>query len=152
MVDTIEQKYEELVIEISDDDVTYNKICGMDGYTVSRSAQVDSTEIPDDCDDESKPHRVVRSVRSKEMSISGTGVWAQQSNNTISDWYHDGAEKFVRVGHLNAAVGDVEYEKGPALLTQLDNQRQKGQAVSANITIHFWPIADLHCLFHTPAY
>ena len=137
MADTVELKYEELVIEISDDDVTYAKICGMDGYTVSRSAQVDTTEIPDDCDDESKPHRIVRSIRSKEMSISGTGVWAQQSNNTISDWFHEGTQKHVRIGHLNAAVGDVEYEKGPALLTQLDNQRTKGQAVSASITIQF---------------
>ena len=55
----------------------------------------------------------------------------------LMDWYYSGATKNVRVGNLNAAVGDTEYESGPAYLTQLDHTRTKRPKVSASIAFEF---------------
>jgi hypothetical protein len=137
MAATIEQKFEELVLEISDDGTMWARICGLVGVTVTRQAQTDSTEIPADCDDESLPLRVDRAVRSIEVSVSGEGVWAQQSHGKMMDWFYSGQAKYARIGNLNAAVGDTEYESGKAFLTQLTNQRTKGQAVSASVELQF---------------
>lgn len=131
------EKYEELVIEISDDDgVTWTRICGMIDAEVTRTANLDTAEIPD-CDDESLPLSVERQVRSLEFSVSGTGVWAQESHETLMDWFYSSAAQDVRVGNLNAAVGDTEYETGTAYLTNLSNSRTKGQKVTASIEFQF---------------
>jgi hypothetical protein len=131
------QKFEELVLEISDDGATWTRICGLVGVTVTRQAQTDTSEVPADCDDESLPLKVSKSVRSIDVSVSGEGVWAQQSHGTMMDWFYGGQSKHARIGNTKAAVGDTEYEHGQAFLTQLSNQRTKGQAVSASIQLEF---------------
>lgn len=115
---------------------TYARICGLTDVTFSRSANTDTAEVPD-CDDESLPYSLEKEVRSVEFSASASGVWAQESHEMILDWFYSGATKNARIGHLNAGVGDTEYEGGPALLTKVDNQRTKGQKVTASLEFTF---------------
>ncbi len=137
MAEPVTQKFEEMILEISDDGNTWSRICGLVGVTVTRQAQTDTSEVPADCDDESLPLKVSKSVRSIDVSASGEGVWAQQSHGTIMDWFYSGQTKFARIGNTKAAVGETEYEHGPAFLTQVSNQRTKGQQVSASIQLEF---------------
>lgn len=137
MVKPVTQKFEEMVLEISDDGTTWSRICGLIGVTVTRQAQTDTSEVPADCDDESLPLSIEKAIRTIDVSVSGEGVWAQQSHEAVMDWFYSSATKHARIGNLNAAVGDTEYEAGQAFLTQLTNQRTKGQKVSASIQIEF---------------
>lgn len=137
MVKAITEKFEELVLEVETSTPgTYARICGLIGVDVTRATQVDSEEVPD-CDDESLPLATEKQVRSLDVSVSGTGVWAQQSHEMLLDWYYSSATKNIRIGNTNAASGDTEYEQGPALLTSLGQARTKGKKVSAAIEIQF---------------
>lgn len=131
------ERFEQMVLEISDNGTTWTKICGLIGVTVTRAAQFDSTESPADCDDESLPLRVEKAIRTIDVSVSADGVWAAQSHGDMLDWFYSGATKRVRVGNLNAAVGDTEYESGLGFLSTLTNQRTKGQKVTASVEIQF---------------
>lgn len=137
MAAPITERFEELVLEVSEDGSTWTRICGLIGVTVTRTAQFDTTEVPADCDDESLPLQTERAIRATDVSISGDGVWAAQSHGTLIDWFYTGATKQVRVGNLNAASGDTEYETGPAFLSTLNNTRTKGQKVTASVAIQF---------------
>lgn len=95
---------------------------------VSRTSNMDQAEVPD-CADESLPLSIERSVRSIEVSVSASGVWAQESHEFLMDWFYNSERKRVRIGNTNAAVGDTEYESGFAYLTQLPQSRTKGQKV-----------------------
>lgn len=132
------EKYEEMVLDVEfvDSSGTYTAICGMMDVTISRSATIDSTEIPD-CDDESLPHTVKKSVRSVEVSVSGTGVWAESSQGLLKGWFYGGTAKNVRLRDTAAATGDTEIESGAAVLAGLNNSRTKGQEVTAEIEIQF---------------
>ena len=130
------QKYEQLVLETSEDGTTWTRICGLIDVEITRTANIDSAEVPD-CDDESLPLSIERQVRSVEFSASGTGVWAQESHETLMDWFYSSASKRARIGNLGAAIGDTEYETGYAYLTNLSNSRTKGQKVTANIELMF---------------
>lgn len=140
MAKAVTQKFSELALEVEFDPVgapgVYSRVCGMIDVEINRSASLDSAEIPD-CDDESLPHSVEKEVRSIEVSVSGSGTWAQQSHGKMSDWFYSAAPLNVRVHNANAAVGETEYETGPALLASLGNARTKGQRVSASISIEF---------------
>lgn len=138
MAKAVTEKFEQMVLEVetAPGADTYARVCGLIDVEVSRTANLDTAEVPD-CDDESLPLDVENQVRSIEVSVSGSGVWAQQSHGTITDWFYSGAPLNVRVGNLNALAGQTEYETGPALLTSLSNARTKGQKVSAAIEIKF---------------
>lgn len=138
MVKATTAKFEELVLEVetTPGGGNYARLCGLVGVEVSRSASLDSTEIPD-CADESLPLSVEKQVRSIEVGVSGSGVWAQESHGTMMDWFYSSATKNVRIGNLNAAVGETEYETGAAFLTTLSNSRVKGGKVTASIEIAF---------------
>jgi len=131
------QKFEQMVLEVSEDGgTTWARLCGLIDVTVTRAASVDSQEVPD-CDDESLPLSVEKQVRTVDVSVSASGVWAQESHGTMTDWFYSSATKDARIGNLNAAVGDTEYEAGKALLASLNNTRTKGQKVSAEIELQF---------------
>jgi len=55
----------------------------------------------------------------------------------MMDWWYNGQVKNIRIQHVKAAVGDTEYETGPAYLVNLNNAVEKGQKVSADIEIQF---------------
>lgn len=134
----ITENFEEMVLEISTDDgTTWQRICGIVGVTVTRQAQTDSSEVPADCDDESLPLSVTKKLRAIDVSLSGEGVFAAQSAGTLKSWFYGEISAHARVHDANAAVGDIQYEHGPAILTQFTNQRTKGQVVTASIQIDF---------------
>lgn len=131
------EKFAEMVLEMSDDDgTTWERVAGLVDVEITRSANIDTAEVPDDAD-ESLPLSLEKEVRSIEVSVSGTGVWAQSSAGKLSDWFYSSATKLVRIGNLAAAVGDTEYEEGPALLASLGSSRTKGQKVTASIEFQF---------------
>lgn len=137
MAKAVTEKFDEMVLEVETATPgTYAKLCGLVEVEVTRTANVQTTPVPD-CDDESKPHGMEREVESLEVTVSATGVWAQSSHETMMAWFYSGASKNVRIGNLKASVGDTEYETGPALLTNLGHSRTKGQKVSASINIEF---------------
>jgi len=134
-------KYEQLIIEVETDTPgTFAAICGLTGGTVNRTTNVDEDEIPD-CDDESKPFVVKTTPRSQQVSISGTGKWALSSHEMVMDWWYGAVTKNVRVRNAkvvaDGVTGDTTIETGLAYLTTLNNEKTKGVAVSAEISIVF---------------
>jgi len=137
-------KFEELILEVEFDPSgaagTYTAICGLIDVTVNRTSNVDTSEIPD-CDDESLPLSIERQVRSQEVTASGSGIWALQSNQKLMAWWRSATTLNARLRNAKAiadgASGDTTIESGPALLTQLNNSRTKGQKVAADIQIEW---------------
>lgn len=137
MAVAVTEKFEEMVLEIETAvPGTYTKICGLTDVEITRSSNIDTVEIPD-CDNEALPHSIEKQVRSIEVSISASGVWAQQSWGLMSDWFYSGTTKNIRVRNTKALTGDLETEAGPALLASLNNSRTKGQKVTASVEIQF---------------
>ena len=118
----------------------YTTICGIVDMSVNRTASIDTTETPD-CADESKPLSIEKSVRNVDVSVSGTGVWAMESSKAMMDWFYSTAPKNVRIRNAkveaDGASGDPYVESGPALLTELTNDKPKGKVVTASIKIDF---------------
>jgi len=114
----------------------WSKICGITSRTVNRTTTMQQTEIPD-CADESLPNAIEKAVQAQEQTISGTGVWAAESHQTILSWWRAGARKSIRVGNTKAPTGAIIYEYGPAFLTQVNNTAEKGQKVTADLQIEF---------------
>ena len=137
MAAPVTEKFEQMRLEVSEDGTTWAMLCGLVGVTINRSAQFDTSEVPADCADESLPLRVEREIRTIEVTVSADGVWEQNAHETILDWFYSGASKQIRLGHLNALVGNTQYESGPALLSSYNNQRAKGQKVTAALEIQF---------------
>ena len=137
MAKAITEKFEEMTLELEGATAgQYAIIAGLIGVEVTRQAEVETVEIPD-ATDESLPLYKEKGVKSVEVSVSATGVWAQSSHKALMDWFYSGQTKNIRIGNLKAASGAPKYETGPALLTNLGHAREKGQRVSASITIEF---------------
>lgn len=135
-------RYEQMILEVETTPAsgTYAALCGLTDVTINRTSNIDTTEIPD-CDDESLPLSIERAVRSQEVTISATGVWALQSHETIMDWWYGGSALNIRLRNAkveaDGATGDTESEAGPAILVSLNNSRTKGQKVTAELEINF---------------
>lgn len=135
-------KYEEMVLEVefTADSGTYAAVCGMIDVTINRTSNIDTSEIPD-CDDESLPLAIERQVRSQEVTVSATGVWALQSHEKMLDWWYSGTTLNCRIRNIKAendgANGDTYIEAGSAILVSLNNARTKGQKVTAEVEIQF---------------
>jgi len=142
MARAVTQRYEEMVLEVEFTPLsgTYASICGLIDVTINRTSNVDTAEVPD-CDDESLPLAVERQVRSQEVMVSGSGVWALGSHEKMMDWFYAGSTLNCRVRNVKAndagVTGDTISETGPALLVSLNNARTKGQKVTAEIEIQF---------------
>lgn len=133
------EKYEELILDVVLDDAAptvFTALCGITDVTVNRTSNVDTSEIPD-CDDESLPMSLERQVRSQEVTVSGNGVFATQSWDELLKWWRSGSTKEVRIRNMAVGTGDIQIERGPALLTTLNQGRTKGQKVTAEIEIQF---------------
>lgn len=128
-------KFEELKLEVETAVAgTFAIIAGMTDVTITRTANVDTTETPD-ATDESLPFYIDKNVRSIDVKVSGTGVWAQESNALLNNWFYSGARKNVRITMVKAAPGDPSIEAGPALLATLTNARSKGKQNTAEISL-----------------
>jgi hypothetical protein len=131
--------FQDLVLEVEwvPDSGTYSKFCAMEQVTINRNKQVDQPEVPADCDDESLPYVTRANTRARSFSISGTGYWNAQSHGLAMDWFNGTPDEKlrVRITHAKAEVGTPEYETGLGVLSVLNNDKRKGQQVSAEITI-----------------
>jgi hypothetical protein len=140
MAKAVTEKYEELILDVEVDPTgspgVYTPLCGMTDVTITRTSNVDETEVPD-CDDESLPVSVEVSVRSQTVTVDATGVWARSSNKTMMDWFYSGGDKNIRIRNTASAVGDPETESGPAILVSIKDGRTKGQKVTREINIRF---------------
>jgi hypothetical protein len=134
----VTEKFEEMILDVEFVAASgvYTSICGMTDVTITRTATIDSSEIPD-CADESLPLSVEKQVRSIEVSVSATGIWAQANQSLLKAWYYSSATKNVRIRDTAALSGDIYMESGPALLAHLTNQRTKGKKVTADIELQF---------------
>lgn len=140
MAKAITEKYEELILDVETDPIgapgVYAALCGMTDVTITRTSNVDETEVPD-CDDESLPVSIEVAVRSQTVTVDATGVWARTSNKVMMDWWRAGSTRNIRVRNTAAASGDPETESGPALLVTMTDARTKGQKVTREINIRF---------------
>jgi len=139
MAEPVTSEFKDLVLEIetTPGSGTYTKICGLTSRGVNRQSNINSNEVPGDCSDESVPSVIKKAVQSQEVTVEGSGMWAQQSHELMMDWWYGGQEKNIRIQHVNAAPGDTEYESGPAILSQLNNAVEKGAFVTAEISVEF---------------
>ena len=115
---------------------TYAKVCGITSRGINRQHNMQTSEVPD-CNDESLPAAVERAVQSSEVTISGGGIWSAESHENMLDWWYSGATKSIRVQHVLAESGDTEYETGNAYLVSISNQAERGQKVTAELSIEF---------------
>lgn len=140
MAKAVTEKYEEMILDVEVDPDgspgVFTPLCGMTDVTITRTSNVDETEVPD-CDDESLPVSVEVAVRSQTVTVDATGVWARSSNKTMMDWWYSGATKNIRLRNTAAATGDPETESGPALLVTMTDARTKGQKVTREVNIRF---------------
>lgn len=138
MAAPVTEKYEEMILDVEmvAGSGVYTPICGMTDVTITRTATIDTSEIPD-CDDESLPLSIEKQVRSIEVSVSATGIWARSSQDALKQWFYSAATKNCRIRDTAAASGDIEIESGPALLAHLNNTRTKGKKVTADIELQF---------------
>lgn len=142
MARAVTAKFEEMVLEVETTagTGTYAALCGLTDVTINRTSNIDTSEVPE-CDEESQPLSLERQVRSQEVTVSATGVWALQSSETMLDWWYSGETRNIRVRNIKAendgTVGDTYAEAGPAILASINNSRTKGQKVSAEIEIQF---------------
>lgn len=137
MARAVTANFHQMVLEVeTTTEGTFAKLCGLTSRGVTRTSNMETSEVPD-CDDESLPAAVERAVQSQEVTIEGSGVWAAQSHETMLDWWYSGATRVIRIHHVNAAVGDTEYETGPAYLVTMSNVAERGTKVTAEIEIQF---------------
>lgn len=115
---------------------TWASICGLTSRNITRQSNITSTSVPD-CDDESLPASVEKDVESASVTVSASGVFAKEAAEMLSDWWYSAGRKNVRIHHMNAAVGDTEFETGPALLASFNTGATRGQKVSLDISIEF---------------
>lgn len=141
--------YDEYVLEVEFDPDgspgTFSTICGLTDVTGNHTSNMETSEIPD-CDDEGLPFAIARAVRSQEVTISATGVWARQSNHRVMSWWRSATTLNTRLRNANAeangAVDDIYGETGPAFLVSVSNSRTKGQKVTAEVEIQFDGLPD----------
>lgn len=114
----------------------FSAVCGLTSRGLNGSSDVVTSEVPD-CSDDDLPSWQEKDVKSIGMSLSGSGMWAQESHELLMAWFMSGARKNVRVQYANADTGDTELIQAPAVLTQLNHAAEKGGRISAEITIEF---------------
>lgn len=125
-----------LEVEVTPGSGVYSKLCGLTSRGINRQSNMQTTEVPD-CDSEDLPAVLERAVQSQEAAIQASGVWAAESHGTILNWWRSGATKSVRIHHVNAAVGTPEFETGDAYLVSINNQAERGNKVTAELSIEF---------------
>lgn len=114
----------------------FSAICGLTSKGIQYSSDVVTAEVPD-CADEDLPSWQEKDVKSISASISGSGVWSKQSHGLLIDWFFSAARKNIKIEYSDANTGEPKTLAGPAVLTSLSNQVEKGDRVKAEISIEF---------------
>ncbi|MCF3933300.1 phage tail protein [Acuticoccus sp. M5D2P5] len=107
---------------------TFSKPCGLKARTFSLENTPTETQLLD-CEDESKPMSVRRTVSSQSGTISGEGILEPGELQTWRTWSLDGTSRNCRVVlDLPAASGGGHYE-GRFVLTRFENVSSKEEGV-----------------------
>lgn len=115
----------------------FTTFCGATGVSFSLTNEI-QTERVADCDDLEAAIQTVKSYGAQDVSISINGTWARQNHNLAFRWAKDQLTLPFRLHFANAAVGDIEYLDGVAMLRDftLDNiMNIDGATVSRSITL-----------------
>ena len=140
MTAPVHEEYDELRLEFSEDGgTTWDKNCIIMGAEINRTTNTSTVETVADCADESLPNNVEKRVQSLAVSISGTGNWTRGGYDKFLKKYYagDSAEMLGRICNLAATTGQIKYEEGPIIVSSLGQKREKGQVVTASITLDF---------------
>lgn len=111
-------------------------IAGLTSKGVNFTTGTETSEVPDDSD-ENLPSWQEKDVVSIGATISGSGMWATQNHAILFNWWRSATPRNVRIRYFAALTGQPEFYQGPAVLTQLDHQADKGGRVRGTITIEF---------------
>jgi hypothetical protein len=114
----------------------FDAICALVSKGVQRAAQTTSN-VRYDCDDEDAPGYEEKRVTSLSVTISGSGKVAMENRQTMLDWYYSATPRNVKIQNVDAPNGDTEYEEGPAVLTQYNEQGERNGKMNCDITIEF---------------
>ncbi|WP_022697927.1 phage tail tube protein [Euryhalocaulis caribicus] len=110
--------------------------CGLTSLSKQTNVETNTTAIPD-CDDPDLAVWLAVDEVSRQMTLSGSGLLAQEALDTWREWDNTGGFKNVRwLTDLAAANGGGHYE-GEALLTQFEETGERGQRWQVNIGITF---------------
>lgn len=140
MTAPVHEEYDELVFEFSEDGgTTWSRNCVIMGAEVNRTTNTSTIETVADCADESLPNNVDERVQSLKVTVSGTGNWTSGGYDKFLKKFYagDSTEMLGRIGNLAAASGQIKYETGPIIVASLGQKREKGQVVTASITLNF---------------
>lgn len=94
----------------------------------------------DDIEDVPAPLTAAQAAGTPSIRAIGTSATtAAAGNHTFLEKFYagDSEEMLARIGNLNAAVGEIEYETGPIVITSLGQARTKGSVVTASVEIAF---------------
>ena len=74
-----------------------------------------------------------------QVTVSGTGNWTRDGYDKFHKKFYagDSTKMLCRIGNLAAASGQIKYEEGPIIVSSLTQKREKGQVVTASITLDF---------------
>lgn len=123
------QAFHEFVLEVAPTTPgVYVKLCGITGRSVNRSLNIQETEVPKDCGDESLGTEVRLSPGALAVGVDGTAKWARESHQVMMDWIYLKQRLPCRLRHANAAVGDTEFESGYAYMTTLNDSAEMSGA------------------------
>lgn len=144
MTRAVTERYDEMTLRVETDTPgTFATICGLMDVKITRVLNVGVTEVPD-CDDESIPSSEEIDAMSISVSVDASGVWARDSASMMLEWFYSASMKKIRLVNSKAAVGDLDFEAGDALLVGLDHSRTKGKKVSAEVKLRFDGVPTTH--------
>lgn len=111
-------------------------LCGLTSKGLNMSSDVVTSEVPD-CSNEDLPSWQEKDIKSISATISGSGMWTSEAHETMFQWWFTGAKKNVKVSWMVAETGDVKTLTGPCVLTSLGQAVDKGNRLSAEISLEF---------------
>lgn len=130
--------FKDFVFQVGDGGTPENFgfIAGLTSKGISFNSDTETSAVPD-ASDEGLPSFNEVDVVSQGASMTGSGMWAQENHAFMFAWWKSGATRNVRVRYATAASGAPEYYAGPAILTKLEHNGDKGARVKASIQIEF---------------
>lgn len=114
----------------------FSAVCGLTSKGIDWSADTVTSEVPD-CANEDLPSWQEKDVKSVSASISGSGMWSTVNHPILVNWMLAATKKNIQIEYTDAPSGAPKTFAGPAVLTKLNNQVDKGGRLQADITIEF---------------
>lgn len=117
----------------------YTNWCGAKSFSLTIDNEIQSEKIGD-CDDWSAPIVTEKEYAGQDVKASMDASWAGSMHKNTSDWALNQLKLKVRVHFPDAAVGEVEYYDGTALLQSLnlgDIGSVEGAKITESISLEF---------------